>query len=88
MRRFENKVIVIAGGGTGIGAGTALRVASEGADVIIGDLSADRATSAAARIREAVAMRSGVPSTSPMSGRSLHSCRPRSRGSTASMECR
>jgi NAD(P)-dependent dehydrogenase (short-subunit alcohol dehydrogenase family) len=53
MRRFENKVIVIAGGGTGIGAGTALRVAGEGAHVIIGDLSADRAASAAARIREA-----------------------------------
>ena len=50
MRRFENKVIVIAGGGTGIGAGTALRVASEGAHVIIGDLSADHAASAAARI--------------------------------------
>lgn len=53
MRRFENKVIVIAGGGTGIGAGTALRVASEGAQVIIGDLSVDRAASAAARIRKA-----------------------------------
>src|SRR4030095_939722 len=53
MRRFENKVIVIAGGGTGIGAGPARRGASEGAHVIIGDLSADRAASAAARIRKA-----------------------------------
>jgi NAD(P)-dependent dehydrogenase (short-subunit alcohol dehydrogenase family) len=51
MRRLENKVIVIAGGGTGIGAGTALRVASEGARVVIGDLSPERAESIAARIR-------------------------------------
>jgi NAD(P)-dependent dehydrogenase (short-subunit alcohol dehydrogenase family) len=53
MRRLENKVIVIAGGGTGIGAGTARRLASEGARVVIGDLSADRAQSVATKIREA-----------------------------------
>lgn len=43
MRRLEGKVIIIAGGGTGIGRGTAKRLASEGASVVIGDLSAERA---------------------------------------------
>jgi NAD(P)-dependent dehydrogenase (short-subunit alcohol dehydrogenase family) len=52
-RRLENKVVVIAGGGTGIGAGTALRVASEGARVVIGDLSAERAKVVADRIAAA-----------------------------------
>jgi NAD(P)-dependent dehydrogenase (short-subunit alcohol dehydrogenase family) len=50
MRRLEDKVIVIAGGGTGIGAGTAARLASEGARVVIGDLSAERAQAVAAKI--------------------------------------
>jgi NAD(P)-dependent dehydrogenase (short-subunit alcohol dehydrogenase family) len=52
MRRLENKVIVIAGGGTGIGAGTAVRVAREGARVVVGDLSGERAEAVAASIRE------------------------------------
>jgi NAD(P)-dependent dehydrogenase (short-subunit alcohol dehydrogenase family) len=52
MERLKDKVIVIAGGGTGIGAGTALRLASEGARVVIGDLSGERAESVAVRIRE------------------------------------
>ncbi|MFO1426135.1 MAG: SDR family oxidoreductase [Steroidobacteraceae bacterium] len=55
MRRLEGKVIVIAGGGTanGIGAGTAERLASEGARVVVGDLSGERAEAVAARIRAA-----------------------------------
>ncbi|MET0984563.1 MAG: SDR family oxidoreductase [Steroidobacteraceae bacterium] len=52
MRRLEGKVIVIAGGGTGIGAGTAARLAHEGARVVIGDLSTERAQAVAARIEE------------------------------------
>src|SRR5262245_40997369 len=51
MRRFENKVVVIAGGGTGLGAGTAMRLASEGAKVVIGDLSADLANGVADKIK-------------------------------------
>jgi NAD(P)-dependent dehydrogenase (short-subunit alcohol dehydrogenase family) len=51
MQRLHNKVIVIAGGGTGIGAGTALRLASEGAQVVIGDLSAERAQAVADKIK-------------------------------------
>jgi len=50
MRRLESKVIVIAGGGTGIGAGTAQRLAVEGARVVIGDLSAEHAQAVAAKI--------------------------------------
>jgi NAD(P)-dependent dehydrogenase (short-subunit alcohol dehydrogenase family) len=53
MRRLENKVIIIAGGGTGIGAGTAQRLANEGARVVVGDLSAERAHAVATKIRAA-----------------------------------
>jgi len=53
MTRFAGKVILIAGGGTGIGAGTALRLASEGARVVIGDLSAERAQAVAAKVEAA-----------------------------------
>jgi NAD(P)-dependent dehydrogenase (short-subunit alcohol dehydrogenase family) len=51
MHRLENKVVVVAGGGTGIGRGTAYRLASEGANVVIGDLSGERAEAVAANIR-------------------------------------
>jgi NAD(P)-dependent dehydrogenase (short-subunit alcohol dehydrogenase family) len=61
MQRLENKVIVIAGGGTGIGAATAQRLASEGARVVIGDLSRERAQAVAARIRDAGGEALGLP---------------------------
>lgn len=51
MRRLEGKSIVIAGGGTGIGRGAAYRLASEGASVVVGDLSAENAEKVAAHIR-------------------------------------
>lgn len=51
MKRLEGKTIVIAGGGTGIGAATATRLATEGARVVVGDLSAERAERVAERIR-------------------------------------
>lgn len=53
MQRLTDKTIIVAGGGGGIGAGTALRLASEGAHVVIGDLSAERATAVAAKISAA-----------------------------------
>ena len=38
MSKFENKVAIVTGGGSGIGGATARRLASEGAKVIIGDI--------------------------------------------------
>jgi NAD(P)-dependent dehydrogenase (short-subunit alcohol dehydrogenase family) len=38
MLRFEGKVAIVAGGGRGIGAETAMRLAAEGAAVVVGDL--------------------------------------------------
>jgi NAD(P)-dependent dehydrogenase (short-subunit alcohol dehydrogenase family) len=50
MHGFSNKVVVIAGGGNGIGAATALRLAEEGAAVVVGDLDGDGAKAVAERI--------------------------------------
>lgn len=57
MRGLEGKVIVIAGGGTGDagpgnGAASAIRVADEGASVVVGDLSSDAAGRTVAIIEE------------------------------------
>lgn len=43
MKGLEEKVIVVAGGATGIGAATARRLASEGARVMIGDIALEGA---------------------------------------------
>lgn len=43
MRRFENKVIVITGGGSGIGEATAWRVIEEGGKVVIADYVREKA---------------------------------------------
>lgn len=43
MGRFDGKVAVITGGGNGIGRACALRFASEGAAVVVGDLQAEPA---------------------------------------------
>lgn len=48
--RFRDKVVIVAGGGSGIGAATARRLASEGARVVVGDLAADNAEKVAAEI--------------------------------------
>jgi NAD(P)-dependent dehydrogenase (short-subunit alcohol dehydrogenase family) len=45
MNRFENKVALITGGASGIGRSTALRLASEGAAVVIADVQDDKAAS-------------------------------------------
>jgi NAD(P)-dependent dehydrogenase (short-subunit alcohol dehydrogenase family) len=50
MRGLQGKVAVIAGGGTGIGAATAQRLAEEGVSVAIGDINIDAAQTVAARI--------------------------------------
>ena len=47
MRRLEDKVVVVAGGAGGIGTATCLRLASEGAAVVVGDLNSDGASEVA-----------------------------------------
>jgi NAD(P)-dependent dehydrogenase (short-subunit alcohol dehydrogenase family) len=50
---FEGRVAVIAGGGSGIGAATAVRLARFGATVVVGDLSAGGAEETAKQVTEA-----------------------------------
>lgn len=50
MRGLQGKVGIVAGGGRGIGAATARRLAEEGASVVIGDLLTDLAEEVAADI--------------------------------------
>jgi NAD(P)-dependent dehydrogenase (short-subunit alcohol dehydrogenase family) len=51
MRGLDNKVAVVAGGGSGIGAATAVRLAEEGASVVVGDIVVQNAEAVAASIR-------------------------------------
>ncbi|GAB4212075.1 MAG: glucose 1-dehydrogenase [Roseiflexaceae bacterium] len=53
MRGLKDKVAVIAGGGSGIGAATARRLAEEGARVVIGDIKVENAAHVAQQISEA-----------------------------------
>ncbi len=60
MRGLKDRIFVVAGGGTGIGAATAQRLAEEGAKVVIGDLSAENAQRVAARLEAVGARALGV----------------------------
>ena len=53
MRGLADKVVVVAGGGSGIGAATARRLGAEGAAVLVGDLDGDTALAVAAEVRDA-----------------------------------
>jgi NAD(P)-dependent dehydrogenase (short-subunit alcohol dehydrogenase family) len=53
MRGLAEKVVIVAGGGSGIGAATARRLGAEGAAVVVGDLVGDNAESVAAEVRDA-----------------------------------
>ncbi|MEV1245269.1 SDR family NAD(P)-dependent oxidoreductase [Nonomuraea sp. NPDC050022] len=53
MRGLREKTFIVAGGATGIGAGTAVRLAEEGANVVVGDINLPGAESTAAKITEA-----------------------------------
>ncbi|MEN9289197.1 MAG: hypothetical protein RL317_820 [Pseudomonadota bacterium] len=50
MRGLNRKIAIVAGGARGIGAATAIRLAEEGAAVVIGDLLIDQARNVADRI--------------------------------------
>jgi NAD(P)-dependent dehydrogenase (short-subunit alcohol dehydrogenase family) len=51
MRGLKGKVAIVAGGATGIGAATAIRLAEEGVTVVIGDINQDAAEAVASEIR-------------------------------------
>jgi NAD(P)-dependent dehydrogenase (short-subunit alcohol dehydrogenase family) len=51
--RLRGKIAIVAGGGSGIGAASARRLAAEGALVVVGDIAANNATSVANEIHAA-----------------------------------
>ena len=53
MRRFEGKVVVITGAGSGLGRASAERIAGEGADLVLVDINADGLAATAAAIAAA-----------------------------------
>ncbi|NJN93012.1 MAG: glucose 1-dehydrogenase [Anaerolineales bacterium] len=53
MQRFENQVAIVTGGGRGIGAAVARRLAAEGAAVVVADMDLEPAEAVAQAIREA-----------------------------------
>ena len=61
MRGLTDKVAVVAGGGSGIGAATAVRLAEEGVQVMVGDIGAENAELVAKEIRDAGGRAVSVP---------------------------
>ena len=55
MRGLSGRTVAIAGGGRGIGAATARRLAAEGAHVVIGDFQTEWAENTAEAVREIIA---------------------------------
>lgn len=58
--RFEGRVVIVTGGGSGIGAAVALRFAREGASVVVADIDRDRADRLAAELRGDAARATGT----------------------------
>lgn len=52
MRRLEDKVAIVTGSGRGLGAATAVRLAQEGAHVVVNDLNADNAQETHRKVTE------------------------------------
>jgi 3-oxoacyl-[acyl-carrier protein] reductase len=67
MRRFEGQTVLVTGGAKGIGAATAARLASEGAQVVVADFDEAAATETAERIGGR-AMRCDVTSRADVEG--------------------
>ena len=61
MKRFAHKVVLVAGGASGIGAASAIRLAEEGAQVAIADLNHDAAALTASRITESGGSAIAIP---------------------------
>ncbi len=53
MRRLENRVVIVTGGGSGIGRGACLRLAEEGANVVVADIRESLAEQVATEVRAA-----------------------------------
>ena len=53
MRRFEDKVVIVTGAGSGIGEASAIRFAAEGGAVGVCDINADGANAVVEQIRAA-----------------------------------
>ncbi len=52
MNRFQEKVVIVAGGGSGIGAATALAAAREGANIVIADIHEEACRKVARQIQD------------------------------------
>jgi NAD(P)-dependent dehydrogenase (short-subunit alcohol dehydrogenase family) len=61
MRGLTNKVVIVAGGATGIGSTTAKRLAEEGCHVVVGDIAEDNAKATADAITAAGGTAVAVP---------------------------
>lgn len=61
MSRFADRVALVSAGGSGIGRGIALRLAAEGATVVVTDVDASRATAVAEEIASAGGSAIGRP---------------------------
>ena len=81
---LDGKVVIVTGGAAGIGQATAERFVAEGAQVVIGDVDAERGEQVAADLGDAAAFQ-----RTDVSGptRSRRWSTPRSSGSATLMSC-